>query len=255
MIDLSVIELAVKLTRDLSPNKITALAHQFFSEEVPSIDNSKLELIGTKGARADLERLVEHCRAREVSGEVLASVLMTGSIASNRALREQSTEFVWTGPTTEFVATRRTEQVMLDLIQNAVNDLFLVSFVAYDVKPVIDRLRNAIHRGVRVYALLEAAEEDGGAVDHDSVAMLREKVPGISLYGWNNKGTEFAGGRVHAKIAIADGKIAFLTSANLTGFAMHKNMEAGFLMSGGAEPDRIRSHLEALINTQILRQV
>lgn len=255
MIDAALIELTVELARDLSPNKITALAKRFHGEPIPTTDGSTLELIGTKGSRADLERLVARCRTHGVSGEVLAAMLMVSSTAGARALRDQSTEFVWTGPTTEFVATRRTEQVLLDLIQKTANDLFMVSFVAYDVKSVIAKVRDAVQRGVQVSVLLEASEDHGGAVDHDGISMLREKVPGISLYGWNNKGTEFAGGRVHAKIAIADGATAFLTSANLTGYAMQRNMEAGFLISGGPEPVRIRSHLQSLIDTQVLKLV
>jgi phosphatidylserine/phosphatidylglycerophosphate/cardiolipin synthase-like enzyme len=34
-------------------------------------------------------------------------------------------------------------------------------------------------------------------------------------------------GRVHGKVAVVDGARAFVTSANLTGHALKKNMEAG----------------------------
>ena len=43
----------------------------------------------------------------------------------------------------------------------------------------------------------------------------------------NNDGT------VHAKAAIADRNKAFLTSANPTGHALNKNIEAGPLLTGG----------------------
>jgi len=252
MMDEAVIASIVEFVRDLSPNKIKALANRFSEEPIPMIDNSKSELIGSKDAREDLERLLGLCRARGVSGEVLAGMLMASRAATDRVLRDQSTEFVWTGPTTRFVATRRTEQVMLDLIKNAENDLFMVSFVAYDVEPIMNGLRSAVQRGVEVSILLEAAEDEGGTVNHDGIAMMRDKIPSVTLYAWKNQATDFEGGRVHAKIAVADGKAAFLTSANLTGYAMQKNIEAGLLVSGGMLPHQIMSHLRALIDTKIL---
>ena len=38
------------------------------------------------------------------------------------------------------------------------------------------------------------------------------------------------------KVAVADGNTCFITSANLTGYAMERNMEAGVLISGGTFP-------------------
>lgn len=66
---------------------------------------------------------------------------------------------------------------------------------------------------------------------------------------------QFAEGRVHAKVAVADGKAAFLTSANLTGHALEKNMEAGVVISGGNLPSGLRAHLHALVETQVIRKI
>jgi cardiolipin synthase A/B len=60
---------------------------------------------------------------------------------------------------------------------------------------------------------------------------------------------------VHVKIAIADWKLAFLTSANFTGYAMGRNIEAGILTKGGEVPEQARSHLLGLIDTIILQPV
>lgn len=63
----------------------------------------------------------------------------------------------------------------------------------------------------------------------------------------------FPNGRVHAKVAVAEGKTAFLTSANLTGHAIEKNMEAGTLISGRHVPANLQSHLRALIETKVIQ--
>jgi phosphatidylserine/phosphatidylglycerophosphate/cardiolipin synthase-like enzyme len=65
----------------------------------------------------------------------------------------------------------------------------------------------------------------------------------------------FTNGRVHAKVAVADGSTAFLTSANLTGHALEKNMEAGILINGGHVPANLQSHLRSLIETRVIRRV
>ena len=46
--------------------------------------------------------------------------------------------------------------------------------------------------------------------------------------------------------------MAFLTSANLTGHALEKNMEAGILVTGGHVPSLLRDHLHALIETKVI---
>ena len=81
---------------------------------------------------------------------------------------------------------------------------------------------------------------------------MMEVVPAARLYAWQDKAEQFSGGRVHAKIALADASSCFITSANLTGFAMEKNMEAGVLISGGRVPKALDEHLRALIELQII---
>lgn len=56
-------------------------------------------------------------------------------------------------------------------------------------------------------------------------------------------------------MAVADGNSAFLTSANLTGHALEKNMEAGVVISGGHVPAGLRAHLHALIETNVIRKI
>jgi phosphatidylserine/phosphatidylglycerophosphate/cardiolipin synthase-like enzyme len=160
-----------------------------------------------------------------------------------------------TGPTTSFAPTRRTEQVLLDLIRRAKNEIFLVSFVAYDVPSVVNELNAASGRGVTIQVLLESSASHGGSLSVDSAANMKHRVPSAVLYAWIDRSPQFVDGRVHAKAAIADGNIAFLTSANLTGHALEKNIEAGVLINGGDVPTGLRSHLHALIDTKVIGPV
>jgi cardiolipin synthase A/B len=62
-------------------------------------------------------------------------------------------------------------------------------------------------------------------------------------------------GSLHAKCAVADDDLLFITSANLTEFAMNLNMELGILVRGGELPGQVRLHFERLIGAGALRCV
>ena len=74
----------------------------------------------------------------------------------------------------------------------------------------------------------------------------------LDVNAWKNKTSSFLEGSVHAKVAVADRNVCFITSANLTGYAMTKNMEAGVLLTGGDVPKLLHDHLEALVETNII---
>jgi phosphatidylserine/phosphatidylglycerophosphate/cardiolipin synthase-like enzyme len=246
---------ATDLVAILSPARIEALAHRVRGSAPVERDGSLLQLVGTPAARAALDRLITAWKHAEISGDLLAGILVGAAFARQQIQRENNVELVWTGPTTPFVATRRTEQVLLDLIGYAQSDLFLVSFVAYDVSSVIDALNAASIRGIDIRILLETSKSHGGSLTVDPIATMRRSVPSAELYVWTDRQAPFAEGRVHAKVAVADGNSAFLTSANLTGHALEKNMEAGVVITGGLIPTGLRAHLHALIETKVISRV
>lgn len=56
----------------------------------------------------------------------------------------------------------------MEVINAAQRRLFIVSFVAYQVKSIGKALTEAVQRGVQIDVLLEASTAHGGKVDHDS---------------------------------------------------------------------------------------
>ena len=108
-------------------------------------------------------------------------------------------------------------------------------------------------RGVDLSMLLESSDKHGGGVSIDGIGRMREALPSAKVFFWKEKGEEFAGGKVHAKVAVCDESLCFISSANLTGHAMEKNMEAGVLIRGGALPRKLHNHLEALVTVKIVQ--
>ncbi len=199
--------------------------------------------------------LLERWRATDVSPDELAGMFIGASHAYHKGRSEVSVQLVWTGPSTELVATRKTEQVLLEIVGAAKERIFLTSFVAYEVESVVEALSHAIDRGVDVSILLESSEWHGGDLSVDSIDVMRKALPGAKLYYWKNKSEEFVGGRVHAKVVVADANVCFVSSANLTGHAMDRNMEAGVLVRGGDVPDRLHRHLKALAAIGIISMI
>lgn len=233
--------------------KVAAIASRIRNAKSKAISLTDYE--STHQVAFALDRLQKSWQASEVSASELAAMLIASSHTIDKINAEQSLELVWTGPRTPFVSARRTEQALLQVIESARKSLFITSFVAYDVSSIIDALNAAITRGVKVSMLLESSHDHGGSVTIDVIGKMRELVPEASLYAWIRKSDVFSGGRVHAKIALADATSCFITSANLTGFAMEKNMEAGVLVNGGRLPAALACHLEKLIELKIIELV
>jgi cardiolipin synthase len=248
----ALLDAIVDLVALVSPSKASAIASALRGLASPGAAPSAHMLADTPAARAAVGRVVAEWGQVQASGDEIAGMLLGASEARLRVERELSVELVWTGPTTRFVPTRRTEQVLLDLIASAVADLFLVSFVAYDVPSVVSALNDATGRGVRLRILLEASTSHGGSLSYDPAEVIRSRLPLAELFAWKEKAEAFVDGKVHAKVAVVDGARAFVTSANLTGHALEKNIEAGVLLSGGQVPKMLSDHLQALVDVGIL---
>ena len=60
---------------------------------------------------------------------------------------------------------------------------------------------------------------------------------------------------MHVKVAVADSRIAFLSSANLTEAALERNMELGALIRAGNLPASIDRLIDALVESGELQAV
>lgn len=239
----------------VSPEKVRALAGSVRKIEKLKANVSLPDVVGTATARAVVDRLVDAWRATSVGSDELASMLLAAGYAFEKVSKHQSTELVWTGPMTPFVSARRTEQALLQVIGAAKKNLFITSFVAYDVSTIVRAMNDASARGVSISMLLESSQDHGGSISFDAIGKMRRLVPSARLYVWRERSAPFADGRVHAKVAVADDDLCFITSANLTGHAMEQNMEAGVLLSGGQIARLLHEHLQALVETNTVTPV
>lgn len=239
----------------VSPEKVQAIAARIRRTEAGKVASTLPGVVGTPAASTVVEQLAAAWQNTKVGSDELASMLLAASHVYTKAASEQSVELVWTGPTTPFVSARRTEQALLQVINSAEKSLFITSFVAYDVSTIVKALNVAAERGVTITMLLESSQDHGGSINIDVIGKMRGLVPTAQLYAWRDKTGNFSDGRVHAKVAVADKTSCFITSANLTGYAMEKNMEAGVLISGGQIPRLLDDHLRSLVDTKTVSLV
>lgn len=198
--------------------------------------------------------------APQLTGSELALALEAAVCQEQLATGRATIELVWTGPTAPDSGLRNTEQVLLELISSARESIYLVTFAAYKVPSLAAAIQGAAARGVRVVFVLEDKEESAGKITLSPLDALGAIDRGCTrVYVWpiearprNEKG-QF--GSLHAKFVVADGSRLFVSSANLTDFAMNLNMEMGVLISGGPIPRQSFESLQTLIRDGHLQEL
>jgi len=212
----------IEVVWELEPGRLRRLVGVIRGLQSVEGSGSILSLDFQVEAADCVNRLVyEWKKNTELEPTSLALAMEAAAHVHEEDSEDHSIEIVWTGPRTEFIPVRRTEQVLLELIRAARKSVFLVSFVVQGIPTVEEALKDAMAKNVVVSLLVERSKEHGGILSFDLVDPLRESLPGASIYTWppENREVDDTGrrGSVHAKCAVADGRIAFVTSANLTG--------------------------------------
>jgi phosphatidylserine/phosphatidylglycerophosphate/cardiolipin synthase-like enzyme len=159
---------------------------------------------------------------------------------------EVSVETVWSGPGSPHVPVRATAAVLADVVREARRELLLMTYSARRFQPLTAALQAAVGRGVQVSVVVETLQGAGSALGGDEPYQAFTAVAGIELWHWPTAKRTEAGAKMHAKLAVADRRVLFVTSANLTQSGVGKNIEAGLLVRGGAAPARAAEHVDAL---------
>lgn len=183
------------------------------------------------------------------SPEYLSGAL-AGALRAAEYLREAGlVEVVWTGPTSNVMTGRLTSAVIVDIIEEATEEVVLVSYAAHTEPTIADALSAAIERAVAVTVLVERRE------DNSEYRGSGKPFPGLPLRRliWPGDARPTQGAALHAKVLVVDGRVALVGSANLTGRALGFNLECGVLLRGGDAPAQIRKHLLALVEEGTLR--
>jgi len=118
---------------------------------------------------------------------------------------------------------RSFQSIIHELISEASNELVMTVYVLTSMD-IVDDIRNALERGVRVEIYLYSGEmqKENDAVR--SILQLENEYNYLRLYGIKED-------MLHAKVLVADGAKVLSGSANFTFSGMTKNYELGFLVN------------------------
>jgi HKD family nuclease len=244
------LEAIFEMVVDQHPSKIKSLSNRLSA--IPVEDALSLKsFFGTDAANRALDKVLTEWQRVGCSSHEIAGLVTGASFGYLHEKQRERVELVWTGPDLKQFPVRRSEQVLLDIIDASNESLFIVSFVLVNIPVIETAIKSAVDRGVDVRMLLESEDKEHTEHFLETVDRLHQSIPGIMLYVWpREKREDMTGGfaRVHAKCAVADQETAFVTSANLTSAALDKNIEMGVQINGGDIPERIYRQLTAMIN-------
>ena len=212
-------------------------------------------------ARALIEKLVQAwAEVPELSASGLAWALRAAEAADEARRRAQTLDLVWSGPTSGFTTLRRTDQVLLQVIQEAKHSLLIVTFAAYRMEVLREAMLAAGKRGVQICIIMESQKASEGKLSFESLDAMGEELRELAtVYVWpldqRPRNANGKHGSLHVKCAVADHERLLVSSANLTEYALSLNMELGVLIQGGELPDKVADHFDGLIESEILERV
>ena len=186
----------------------------------------------------------------------LAAALSSAAYSVAQIRQALNIELVWTCPETNDASFRRTDQVLLQLIRDAQDELTLISFAIYKIPEIAQALKAAVNRGVKVRLIAETPESGEGKVSFGvKAAWGIEIIRQAQVFIWPKKNRpvdrEGKYGSLHVKAAIGDRRYLFITSANLTEYAFTLNMEMGLLVENEELTIQVIKQIDRLIQQKI----
>ncbi len=200
----------------------------------PKLIDALSEVLRASGdtPRVAADRLAGEFEAllKEGGREALAQVLREEfSHAAHRLDRVQVTV---TGTGWVGSGARAVEQALIELIDQAEGEVLLTVFAAtLAARSVWESVKRALQRGVRVTALVNRLSEQDAAVQRTVADLGRTFARTFLLYDFCPTDTAAT---LHAKIAVADRRVALVGSANLSFSGMFTNHELALVVRGPA---------------------
>lgn len=241
----SLLEQCSKVGRTLPPSVAEKLAGYLAESTSPAQASSWVPgMFATANGKDTAQAII---RAWEdeptLPGQTVGAAVAAAAHAHEDARRDPTTELVVTGPHTERLHPRLSEQVLLGLIAEATESILLVTFALYTYPALRDALKAAHERNVAITVIAEDPDDNPNFTGNPDSALA-----GIHLLRlrWPTDRRHEAGAALHAKVVVIDSRKALITSANLTQAATSRNLEAGLLITGGSLPARLVNYFADL---------
>lgn len=192
-----------------------------------------------------------------------------GRALAERDGAERSIQLILSGPEVVGTPVVDTRTTVLSLFEEATEEVMISSYVFYEAAEFFQRLaeKNDADPNFRVTFIVDPthrrdpSNQPVSLIAQAFAANFQKKhwpgrrVPEI----WHDPrafdAVESGGGVLHAKTVVVDRKTAFITSANFTGAAQTRNIEAGILIRQPRMAARLQAYFSGLISTGVLRRI
>lgn len=192
-----------------------------------------------------------------------------GRALAERDAAEGDTQLVLSGPEVAGTPVVDTRTTVLSLFEEAKEEVMISSYVFYEAAEFFRLLaeKHDASSAFRVTFFVDLSHRRDASKQPVSLIaqafasdFLKKHWPGRRPPEiWHDprafEATESGGGVLHAKTVIIDRKVAFITSANFTGAAQTRNIEAGVLIRQPRIAARLHAYFSGLIATGVLRRV
>lgn len=257
MKNLTIQEIVIKFVEDL-PDEYISRIIDLLQREITFDSNRILHRIQSTIPQVDVQEkirlFVESWEKVKDAPSPKEVAMMISAVAAtiDHQSKKQTIELTWTGPKTNEINLRRTDQALIELINSSNQRVIIVSFAVYKAKSIMSALEKAANRGVEINIIVESPDASEGKIAYDTIAALgRTMKSQAKIFIWPHAKREVSAngkyGALHAKVAIGDQNILYISSANLTDYAMSLNMEMGILVFGGELPAQAQGHFDKLI--------
>jgi phosphatidylserine/phosphatidylglycerophosphate/cardiolipin synthase-like enzyme len=193
------------------------------------------------------------------SRQLAASV---DAVITNRELQIRlSYDLVLSGPEVPGIPTRSTHAVLHALIAEAEFEVLLVGYVIHNATSLLLPLASKMQSdpSFNVWCCLDIKRGINDTSEVHSLVLRFKKQFENELWPWNPKPRVYYDPRsladwgtnrssLHAKCVVIDRKVAFVTSANFTDAAQHRNIEAGVLSRDPKFALKLHSYFDGLRN-------
>jgi len=171
-------------------------------------------------------------------------------------------ELVWTGPETSASYSRDTSVVVRELFESAQRNVLVSTFVVRQGKtvfaPLAARMEAVPELRVRVFLHVGREWRDSrheSEILREFAASFRDNWPGKRFPEvYYDPHALVADGHDratwHAKCVLVDDEVAFVTSANFTEWAQHRNVEAGVLIREPHFAAQLKAQFEGLVQAR-----
>jgi phosphatidylserine/phosphatidylglycerophosphate/cardiolipin synthase-like enzyme len=193
-----------------------------------------------------------------------AAAVLLRAIARAEA-RTPKPDLVWSGPEVPGLHARDTRPVYEELLGGAERSIWASTYAFFDGPKAFEVLarRMESRSTLRVTLLLNIQRQRGDTTTSDQLVrrfadhFWKTDWPGSSrpsvFYDPRALDPEAPGGVLHAKAVVADDQAVFITSANLTGAALDRNIELGVLLRDRALALTVSGYFRSLIDRDLLK--